>query len=274
MASDSGEAERRPVRQTEPIVVGDDHAPLVTNFYNTEVYHRADVAHLSGDVFAIGGIRSPDSTDSEALGQGWWTLYNWRTGLYPVYGYFGEGVRTVRVADGCNSGGTRWSWFAWDKSDGVRIARVNSAGTWGATTFIAGARYPTLTRGTNNYGTDRVLLNYERSSGGRSYLYYRFLYCSGTVGTAYAIRSVGDPWVIWHIEAAYNTHLDRWQIFWDEFNGDIFENYADLRTKYLWWNGIHSTSTLVCPCLSGICTPPGCSGRAASENVIEYAPGE
>jgi hypothetical protein len=251
-------------------VAGSDRRVLLPYFFPTEVYHRVDVAHLSGDVFAIGVMNSPESTSSEALGEGWWVLYNWETDLFPGYGSLGEGIRTVRVADGCNSSGTRWSWYTWEQNGNVYYRRMRSNGTWGGSLLsIAGARYPVVVRGTNDNGTDRVVLLYERSYGGRSYLYYRFLYCNGAIGSAYPLRSVGEPWVIWHIESAYDTYLDRWQIFWDEFNNNDFENYADMRTKHLWWDGSHSASVVVCNCVGGTPCDPGCSERNDTEDHLE-----
>jgi hypothetical protein len=103
------------------------------------------------------------------------------------------------------------------------------------------------------------------------------LYCNGTLGAAYATRTINDPWVIWHIEAAYNTILDRWQIFWDEYNPySSPDGYADMRTKYIWWDGTAVNSTLVCPCAGGSCTPPGCSDDSVSPDpvVLEVGEGE
>jgi hypothetical protein len=230
-------------------VIGDDHRGILHDFYLTEPYHRADISHLTGDVFTIGAVTEPDPP-YDGPGEGWWILYNWDTNNVPYFGSLGTGVQSVRVADGCYTSGTRWTWYAWERNGGVYINRVNQNGSWGgAATFISGARNPVVSRGTDNSGTNKVVLLYELPSGGRSYLYYRFLACGGTVGTAYAIRSVGDPWYIWHIEAAFNTNLDHWRIFWDERNDST--GYTDMRTKYLQWNGYHSTSTFLVNCAAG-----------------------
>ncbi len=121
--------------------------------------------------------------------------------------------------------------------------------------------------GRHSNGSEKVVLLYEKTVGSRSYLYYRFLSCSGGVGSTRVLRSVGLPYFIWHVEASFNNHLNRWRIFWDEKNGS--NPATNMRTKYLNWWGSHSDSAYLLSCASYISSTADPTGPAGREGGRE-----
>ncbi len=240
--------------QEEKGVAGADHRYVTTGFYRSEGYQRTEVAHITGNHFAIGAITFNEEPEASDPGIGRWYLYNAADNRMEASGGFGDGVQTVRVAGGCESADKAivapgWAWFAWEKDGGVYVNRLDSLGRWlDTSTFIADAGNPKLTEGWRD-DESKIALFYEVTSAARSYLYTRFLGCDGGIGPAYALRSVGSPWHVWHVEAAFNPFQSHWRVFWDERNADTMETH--MRTKYLTWSGHHSTSTYLLTCQNG-----------------------